>query len=246
MKNGQDGRRARPRWCGALVMMLLFGLAAGAAAAQEAPPAPAGTPDRPGPAQLRDALGSLYAGALLAWFVEGRCRILSHDDVLRFEWGVGTLTRALLQAGVAPEDVGGLQEASAAAADDAAAYPCDAAGTRDYVSKAVAATDRMVPQLTGLSYDAATAFLDRHGILYQAATAALAVGDLCPALVDPKRRQAYEALIADVERRAKANGVPLADFRAEALTWAGGVKACDAGAEALVAEAAGIFDELAP
>lgn len=228
-----------------LAAALLAGLFGGGVTAQEAPPA-AAPPDRPSAEQLRDALGSLYAGALLAWFVEGRCRILSHDDVLRFEWGVGTLTRALLQAGMAPEDIGGLQEASAAAADDDKAYACDAAATRDYVAKAVAATDRTVPQLTGLVYDPATAFLDRHGILYQAAIAVLAVGDLCPALVAPERRQAYEAMIAEVERRAKANGVPLADYRAEALAWAGEVKACDAGAEAMVAEAAGIFDELAP
>ncbi len=194
-------------------------------------------------AVAREALSSLYAGTTSAWFVETRCRLLDKPERRAFEWHMGMLTRALQARGISDRAMAGIQQLAQKDASDPARHACSDAETRAFVLKGLKAARLMVPKLTGLSYDPQNAWLDRHTLIYVLVVTGLAIGDLCPEFMAADERVRFDGYRRDIERRAKANDLSLAQLRAQALRRTASIKACDEQARSAMEQASKLLSE---
>ncbi len=192
---------------------------------------------------MREALTSLYVGAASAWFVEMRCRLLDRSGRRAFEWHMGVLTRALQANGAPNREMAALQRLARKDADDARRHDCAADATRTFVARGLKAVRLMVPKLTGLSYDPRDAWMDRHTLIYALVVTALAIGDLCPEFMPADDRARFDGYRTDIERRARANDLSLAELRAQALGRTAAIKSCDGQARTAIAQASKLLSE---
>lgn len=137
-------------------------------------------------------LSSDYTAIAGGWWLDQRCRMLSFEQKIEFEWLVGELTEAIMGE-LGPSWAASRQQS---AKDIAASLPCDAAAS-GLIGDSVTLARIVTGQLTGLVFTPGVT--DREYLLgrYSALARGRAVADRCRFRTDAWRAE-YRSLVDQI------------------------------------------------